>query len=318
MLPEEIVIELTAACNFSCESCFNIASFAEKARNEQLKTNYVKKIIDVVANYGINRVRFSGGEPLLRPDLFELMEHAKSKNLKIWLNTNATLVTEPMARQLAKYVENILVPYNGYNEKSDFLWTRTLDSFEKKQRGVKIFKQFNFPVLRAGTVLTPENIENLDAIFKLTQGVSWEVWRPIPMTHKDDVDVEKLVKKLIILSNLKKEAIPIANAIPFCSYDMKIMDKLCLGAVHDDGHARMVVDPRGYVKPSYFIDKNIGSPLELNKCWNHEFMKKMRSLEFLPEKCNMCKYKSKCKGGSRYIANLVGGNYGAADPLMIS
>ena len=77
----------------------------------------------------------------------------------------------------------------------------------------------------------------------------------------------------------------------------------------------MVVDPRGFVKPHYFNNKNLGDLKDIMSAWDHEYMKKIRNLEFLPFGCRECSYKFKCRGGSRYEANLKYGSYRAPDPL---
>ena len=83
-----------------------------------------------------------------------------------------------------------------------------------------------------------------------------------------------------------------------------------------DGHIRYAIDPRGFAKPDYYIDKNIGNPLDIKGCWEHPFMKKMRNLKFVPRKCKDCKYLIKCRGGSRFSAKIINGSYCAEDPLM--
>lgn len=322
--PMEVVIEVTSRCNFDCRGCFNKASFARHGRAvKEMSTEFIKEIIDSIVESKIPRVRFSGGEPLLRNDLFELMAYAKSKGLRIWLNTNGTLINKKNINELEEYVENVLVPLNGYDEKSDYNWTKTKNSFRKRIKGIKILKRSRIPVIRAGSVATEDLIKNLDKIYEIVRGLqidNWELWRPIPLKKEDDgfndKHVEILINKLIRYSIKSKKLFSIANALPFCSSDAKKIDLIGMGAKYDDGHSRVIVNPSGFAKPSYFIHKNIGDPRDILKCWNHEFMKKMRDLELVPKECKSCQYLEKCKGGSRYIANLYFKNYRVKDPLM--
>jgi len=318
--PREVVVEVTDKCNLNCNGCFNKASFARHGRNKnEMSTEYIKEIIDSISYAKINRIRFSGGEPLLRGDIIELMEYSKSKGLTVRLNTNATLVTKEIAAELEKYVANVLIPFNGFDEESDNKWTRSAGSYKDKLNGVELLKSSRIPIVRGGTVATQENIENLEKIYSVIQKFnidSWEVWRPIPLKQDyESINVFLLFEKLIKLSIDYGRLIPIANSIPFCSYDKAKMNLISFGAVHDDGHSRIVVDPVGFAKPSYFIDKNIGDPRDIMDCWNNEFMKKMRNLKFLPKECKGCSFIEKCKGGSRYVGNLVGG-YWERDSLM--
>jgi len=95
------------------------------------------------------------------------------------------------------------------------------------------------------------------------------------------------------------------------------LNSVSQGALFDDGHSRLVIDPRGFVKPHYFMDKNIGHPLDILGAWQHPFMKKMRNLEYLPKECQDCPFVFKCRGGSRQAAKMVFGSYQALDPLAL-
>ncbi len=308
---QEIVLELTHACNLDCKACFNKSGKSE----QMLDSDLAKAIIDSCKGL-LRTVRFSGGEPLLRKDLFGLMEYAKEKGFAVWLNTNATLVTRENARKIAGLCENVLIPFNGWDRMSDSQWSGK-DEFEGKLKGVRFLSDASVPVLRAGTVATRENVRNLGKIRSLTKNLSsWELYRPIPVTRQEELDASLLAERIAEISLEMGSVVPVANSIPFCMHDMDAMNALCLGAASDDGHARMVVDPAGFVKPSYFINENLGSPLDLLACWNHDFMKKMRELRFLPEVCKSCNYKDKCRGGSRYAAWRCNGSYSAKDPLM--
>ncbi len=318
--PREISIEVTTDCNFNCEACFNQASFAQKGRKRaEMSSGFIKKVIDSAADFGVPAIRFSGGEPLLRKDLFELMEYARSRNLRVWMNTNAALVTEDVVRKLEKYVENVLIPLNGYDSQSDFIWTSTKNSFRDKIRGMRLLRKSSIRIVRSGTVATPENIKNLEKIYAIIKSEKldgWEVYRPVPI--KEDLaefDVQALVGKLARLSADFGKLIQIANAVPLCSHDPEKLDAFCAGAKYDDGHSRITVDPRGFAKPGYFLDVNIGDPRHIEKCWNNDFMKKVRQLKFANDKCKDCSYLDKCKGGLLYAAKLVNGSYSALDPL---
>lgn len=319
--PGQVVIEVTAQCNFDCVGCFNKVSFADSERKcKEMSTGYVKKIIESTASFGISRVRFSGGEPLLREDIFELMAYAKKKGLRVLLNTNATLVTSENIVQLEQYVENVLVSMNGYDNISDLEWTQTKDSFVNKIRGLELLRKSRIPTIRAGTVATPQNIANLDKIYDNVKKLNldaWEVFRPVPLIpEKNEFNIHELINKLVLLSFDYGKIITIANAYPFCIYDEQVADMFSLGATVDDGHGRIVVDPRGFCKPSYFLEENVGDPLKIEDCWNNKFMRECRNLDFLPKSCKGCHYVKHCKGGSRYAAKVFYGSYSAVDPLL--
>lgn len=320
--PSEVVIEVTSKCNFNCDGCFNKESFAELGRDQYLSNTYIKEIINSAVEAKVEMIRFTGGEPLLRPDIFDLISYAKNKGVATRLNTNASCINEDNIKLIDKYVDSVLVSFNGFDSISDEAWTNLPRSYDKKIKGLALLSSSSSVKIRIGTVLTKSNILNLEKIFEIIQQFKicwWEVYRPIAKDSFETIgeDIELVVNKLVKLSVRFGSIIPIANAIPFCIFDKELMNLVCLGAKPDDGHSRIIVDPRGFAKPSYFINENIGDPRDILSCWNHPFMKEMRSLKMIPSECTSCEYLESCKGGSRFKAKAVFGSYGAQDPLMI-
>ena len=323
-LPDEIMIEVESKCNFNCYFCYNKNSFAKDGRNIQnLESDYIKKIIDEIKRTDIKIVRFTGGEPLLRKDILELMKYAKSKDLEVRLNTNASLINEALAKDLAKLVDNVLIPLEDVNCVGELSITGFPGSFSKKIKAIKLLKKYKTKIVRCGTVATRKNIKNLEKFFKLVLELNldeWELYRPISATKNKKLwsfnDVKILIEKLIKFRKISGRTFRIANGVPFCSYDKNKVNSVSAGALSEDGHIRFVIDPRGFVKPHYYFNKNIGDPLDILACWNHPFMKKMRNLEFAPKECKNCSFLEKCRGGSRFLAKLYSGRWNAKDSLM--
>lgn len=322
--PEEVMIEVESRCNLNCNFCYNKNSFAGNGRKGNLESGYVKKIIDDISSSGIRIVRFTGGEPLLRGDIFKLMSYARRSRLEIRLNTNALLINDKNARKISKLVDNILIPLEATNDREEAKITGNPMSFSKKIKAIKLLKKYKIKIVRVGTVATKKNIKNLEKFFKLilNLGVNdWEIYRPIPAmggggefwTRKD---IRILTEKLIKFRIMSGKTFFIANGVPFCSYNKNKVNSVSSGALPEDGHIRFAIDPRGFAKPHYYSDKNIGNPLDIMSCWNNKFMKKMRGLKLVPRSCKGCSFLEKCRGGNRYIAKFFNGDYKGRDPLM--
>ncbi|MFW6353887.1 MAG: efflux RND transporter periplasmic adaptor subunit, partial [Verrucomicrobiota bacterium] len=73
-----------------------------REQEQELSTEQARGLIDQIADFGCPVLLFSGGEPLLRHDLFDLMDYARQKNLRIVLSTNGTLISEAAAQRLAE------------------------------------------------------------------------------------------------------------------------------------------------------------------------------------------------------------------------
>ncbi|OGF24982.1 hypothetical protein A2303_05295 [Candidatus Falkowbacteria bacterium RIFOXYB2_FULL_47_14] len=322
--PLEVMIEVEPRCNYDCPFCYNRNSFARKNRDiNALSADYVKKIIDKIVETGIGIIRFTGGEPLLRPDIFALMEYAKDKKLEVRLNTNCSLVNAANINKFKGIVDNILIPIESCSEAEEAKATGQKEALKKKVAAIRLFKKIGVPTIRVGTVATFGAINNLEKLSDFILGLpvdEWELYRPISSGRNkrklSGIEIKKLIYGIIKIQKKTEKKIILANALPFCALnDLNKASSVSHGALFDDGHNRIVVDPRGFVKPHYFLDKNIGDPLDIISAWNSAFMKKMRNLEFLPPECRKCNYCFKCRGGSRFEAFSAVGKWDAPDPL---
>jgi radical SAM protein with 4Fe4S-binding SPASM domain len=95
-----VVWNLTRTCNLKCVHCYT-CSTAQKYPNE-LTTEQCKSVLDDLADFQVPAVLFSGGEPLVREDLFELAAHARNLGLHVVLSTNGTLIDQAKAKKLAE------------------------------------------------------------------------------------------------------------------------------------------------------------------------------------------------------------------------
>jgi len=329
-LPKEVMIEVTPRCNFHCQFCFNRVSFAKEGHlGKELSTTRVKKIIDNVKKSGVSIVRFTGGEPMLRKDIFELIRYAKLKGLKVRLNTNGSLIKSyNMAKEMTKYLDYVLFSLHTCDSKEDEKITGFKHSFEKKIRAIKWFRKAGINIIRINTIATLKNIKNLERFYNLMKELKidrWAINRLIPVSKKDKLwgkqELPLLIEKLVKIKKDKFEnnvptEIHIVNAVPLCAYDPVKMNAVCSGGRSVDGHERFVIDPRGFAKPIYYMGENIGNPLDILDCWNHSFMKSMRYYKTLPIECKKCPLLEKCKGGNRFCAYMTNGTYQSPDPLM--
>ena len=326
-LPREVMIELEPKCNFNCVFCFNKSSFAQAGRDQVkgFSKEYLQKIIKAIASSGVKIVRFTGGEPMLRKDIWLLMDYAQSQGLKIRLNTNGSLITNrEVVKKLNQYIASILLPIESFDNQVESRLTGHQDSLKKKIKAITLLKKYGKMTIRAGTVATKETIKDLKKIFSLViedlDLDDWELYRPIPSQENkfpiDRKDLKILVNKLIKFQKSTGRIFNIVNTVPFCAYQPEKVNLVSNGALSVDGHIRYAIDPRGFAKPDYYIDKDIGSPLDIKGCWNNPFVKRMRNLKYLPKECKGCQYIEKCRGGSRFAAKIAFNSFKARDPLM--
>lgn len=309
--PIEVKLQLTGKCNYDCDFCFNKQSNQNAFKS--LSKKNAKKIISKIADEGIERVRFTGGEPLLHPSLLHLLSFAKRKGLYTTLNTNASLISLAKAKKIAKSADNVLVS------------THSLPLNAKAAKAIKQLAKSECFV-RAATILTKENIQNLEQFHRLFLSMPFSQWvllRQIPNALNtqpvSSQDIREAVEKILLFNakRKKRERFLIENALPFCCFEPERVKKIALGAVHEDGHSSLFVDTNATIRPSYFFGISLGSAVQDSflGAWKSNFMRRMNALEFIAEECHSCKYAIKCMAGSRFSALLVNKSLYSLDPL---
>lgn len=130
-----VVWNATKQCNLACEHCYAAAEF-ERAPGE-LSTAEAKGLLDDLADFGVPVVLFSGGEPLLRQDLTELVDYATDAGLRAVLSTNGTLLTPDRVRRLqAAGLSYAGVSVDGRRETNDAFRGRE-GAFDAAVRGME-------------------------------------------------------------------------------------------------------------------------------------------------------------------------------------
>lgn len=159
---ESLDIELTERCNCNCMHCYiNLPVDDRNALRRELSTEDVKEILRQAASLGCLRVRFTGGEPLLRDDFSGIYTAARRLGLRVALLTNATLITPEVAGLLASIppLEPIEITVYGMERDSYEAVTRTPGSFEAAWHGMHLLLAQGIPFMVKGTLLPPNRLE---------------------------------------------------------------------------------------------------------------------------------------------------------------
>jgi len=156
--------ELTYACNLACTHC--LSSSGRRDPNE-LNTREAKSLIDEIAAMQIFYINIGGGEPMIRRDFFELIEHAVDQHVGVKFSTNGTRIDEAAARRLASidYLD-IQISIDGADAAtSDRI--RGAGSYDSARRAMDNLKAADFGQFKISVVMTRESIEQLDEFEKL-------------------------------------------------------------------------------------------------------------------------------------------------------
>jgi radical SAM protein with 4Fe4S-binding SPASM domain len=155
-------IELTERCNNACIHCYiNLPAHDARAESHELLTDQWKDILRQAAELGALSVRFTGGEPLLRPDFPELYLFARRLGMRVYLFTNARLITPKLADLFARVppLKKIEVSVYGMRPASYDAVACAPGAYAEFRRGVELLLQRQIPFTVKSALLPPNRAE---------------------------------------------------------------------------------------------------------------------------------------------------------------
>ena len=174
--PTSVFWNITGKCNLCCRHC---AVSSGMKRPDELSLAECRRAIDDMAAFGVQDIALSGGEPLIRPDWFQIATHARSRGLLVSVSTNGTLVTEAVARKIAGLGSDVQVSLDGATPEVHDSLRRITGAWQRAVRGVQNFVNAGVPVT-IGTTVTTANIHQIPALCDLARNLGAERYRIIP------------------------------------------------------------------------------------------------------------------------------------------
>ena len=162
MAPKEIIISITNRCNLRCRMCD-----IPLKESKELPVEVWKQVIEGAYKLGVNIIVFSGGEPLVRKDIFELISYAKYKNIGVCITSNGTLIDDRVAKEIKKRGVNVVnISVEGNEEIHDYL--RGQGSFRKALSALDNLRKYGVEVTIA-TMVSGYNYSHLSYVAKLAK-----------------------------------------------------------------------------------------------------------------------------------------------------
>lgn len=183
--PKRLDIELTERCNNKCVHCCIYQPADDTvAKSKELSTEQVKAVLREAADTGFIKVRFTGGEPLLRDDFEELYVFARKIGLGVLLFTNATLITPRLAEIFSCIppLHEIEISLYGMNQDSYERVSRVRGTFESAWEGIHILLNKKVPFV-VKNVLLPQNKEEMEQFKAWASKLPWAGERASHITN---------------------------------------------------------------------------------------------------------------------------------------
>lgn len=157
--------EVTRSCNLACAHCR--ASSVSGSYEGELDTTACLRLLDDIAVFSQPVIILTGGEPLLRPDIWEIAAYGDRKGLRMVMATNGTLVTEEVAeKMLAAGIRRVSVSLDGPDAESHDRFRRVTGAFTRALAGIEAMQRAGME-FQINTTITRDNLNNIKEIHDL-------------------------------------------------------------------------------------------------------------------------------------------------------
>ena len=330
--------EVTRNCNLNCAHCRAAATNQDYAG--ELDTPAALRLLDQIAEVGQPIVILTGGEPLMRKDIFELAEYGTAKGLRMVMAPNGTLITEAVAQKTAvSGIQRISVSLDGATKERHDGFRGVDGAFEGALRGIEAAKsqgiefQINTTISKYNYDQIPEILklaENLGAValhifllvptgrgkYIVDQAITAEEYEYTLNWFYDQKQKTNLQLKATCAPHyyriLRQRARQDGLSVTYDTHGLDAVTRGCLG-----GTSFCFISHTGIVQPCGFLDLNCGDVTQKpfsEIWWDSEIFNQLRDFDNLKGKCGACEFKSVC-GGCRARAYEATGDYLAEEPL---
>lgn len=296
----------TNRCNLRCVHCYQDA---EEATDKELSTDEAKKMISEIARAGFKIMIFSGGEPLLRPDIFDLVSYAASLGLRPVFGSNGTLITPEVAHRLKEcgacamgISVDSLVP-----EKHDKF--RGLESaYELTMKGIDACKEAGLP-FQLHTTVVDWNRDEVCDITDFAEEIGAQahyIFFLIPVGRGEyiqDTSLEVLENEALLREIMTKSAKVSIDVKPTCApqftrvaKQLGIENRFTRGCLA--GLTYCVIGSEGIVRPCAYMTEEAGDVREqpFDEIWETSLIFQRLRTQAYEGACGSCDYKEMCGG----------------------
>lgn len=327
--------EVTRACALKCLHCRAEAQY-HRDPNE-LTTEEGKRLIDQIVDIGSPLLVFTGGDPLMRDDIYEFMSYAIEKGIRVSMTPSATpkVTKEAMRKSKEAGLSRWAFSLDGSTAEVHDHFRGTNGSYDLTIQSIEYLKELEMPI-QINTTVSRYNLDDLENIAKKVEGFGAELWSIfflVPTGRgqlKDMITAEEHEQVFEWLYNLNTKVpydIKTTAAPHYRRYILqhmkddtnnteKVKDHIGRASGINDGNGFVFISHTGDVYPSGFL------PVAVDNIRNKELAEIYRDSEIFQDlrnpnkfngKCGVCEYRMVC-GGSRARAYAVTGDYLGSDP----
>jgi len=302
--PYRMDLALTYRCNNACAHCYN----ARPRNYSEISTREWIQVLDKLWDLGVPHIVFTGGEPTLRDDLAELIQHAEKNGQITGLNTNGRKLKDRDYLQtlLDAGLDHVQVTFESHLQQvhdqmvcSTGAWPETLAGL-KNALDSSLYVMTNTTMLKLNSPYMADTLEFLGQLGLKTVGLNALIYSGRGKTVGTGLSEQELMP---LLDNAKSITAKYQQRLiwytptQYCNFDpiqMQLGVKGCTAALFN-----MCIEPDGSVIPCQSYYQSLGKILtdSWDSIWNAPLSKQLRSRSSLPQKCSHCDLVQECGGG---------------------
>ena len=306
-IPLVVSWNVTRKCNLKCSHCY-INATKDELQGE-LNTEEAKRLIDQITDVSRPLLILSGGEPLLRSDIYELIRYGTDKGLRMGLGSNGSLIDEAVAKNLKNAgVKTVSISLDSCTPERHDDFRGVKGSWQRAVQAITALRQ-NGVLVQVNTTVTQQNHGEIDEIMSLAEGLGVEnfhLFFLVPTGRGTRIaDISPAMYEGMIKSTFAKTGKHRLNVRPSCApqfmriakdmgLDMRQWIRGCIAGLY---YCR--VYPNGDITPCPYLPIKLGNIREktFSEIWfGSEVFKNLRDFNTLKGKCGFCEYRSLCGG----------------------
>lgn len=333
-----IAWEVTRSCNLACAHCR--AEAHPEPYPGELSTDEAKALIDTFPEVGDPIIIFTGGEPMMRHDLYELIAYADAKGLRCVMAPNGTLITPETAQKMKEAgIQRCSISIDGPSADYHDTFRGEVGAFDAAMRGIGYLKDAGVE-FQLNTTVTKNNLPYFKDIFHLAEDLgaaAWHIFLLVPTGRAVELGTEVITAEeyeevlnwfydfqkttdmslkatcaphyhRILRQRAAEEHIPVT----FDNFGLDAVSRGCLGGV-----GFCFISHTGQVQPCGYLELDCGNVQKtpFPEIWraSPQFLSLRNPNEYLG-KCGQCEYERVC-GGCRARAMTMKGNWLEEEPL---
>lgn len=324
-LPKVLAAELTYTCNHRCIFCSCPWEADSNLKLDEIDTDEWKRLLLKIKSHGVEHITFTGGEPTLRKDIFEILDYSRKLGYTLGLITKGQGIDDFFLQRIKTYDVLLSISVPGIDT---FATMTKNDNIEGVLNLFAACKKIGIKTV-ANIAVTKKNLSELyeNISLPIINGASYVLLnRFLPGGRGlDNKEFLLTIDEINTMFDIAEDVLSragikghVGTELPYCIIKTPERYKhLGIGSLCGAAKQFFVIDPSGYIKVCNHSPTRVCKWNELDSLQNNAYWRSFRQLDYIPAMCQNCKYlKNKCDGGCREAAHVYHGSVFDSDPCF--